>query len=221
MKLASMQWIRFAISLCFVGLALCEGAHAQVSSALLGGTVTDNSGAVIAGAHVTVVNTGTGATRTADTNATGDFIIPALDPGSYTVTVNAAGFEKAVNTVTLTVGDKKSLKFPLAVGTASQSVVVTSTGELINTTSAEISTVVDQAEVKELPLNGRDPSSLVLLDHRRVERAQHQRGCRAGGHPYRDRRIGRRRQAGKHLLPARWRTQHGYVHPDRCAVSQC
>jgi hypothetical protein len=163
MKLASMQWIRFTISFCVLGLALCEGARAQVSSALLGGAVTDNSGAVIAGAHVTVVNTGTGATRTADTNATGDFIIPALDPGSYTVTVYAAGFEKAVNTVTLTVGDKKSLKFPLAVGTASQSVVVTSTGELINTTSAEISTVVDQAEVKELPLNGRDPSSLVLL----------------------------------------------------------
>ena len=112
---------------------------------------------------MTIVNTGTGANRKAGTNAAGEFMIPALDPGSYTVTVESPGFERAVNSVTLTVGDKKSLKFPLAVGAVSQRFTVTSSGELINTTSADISTVVNEAEVKELPLNGRDPSSLVLL----------------------------------------------------------
>ena len=110
-----------------------------------------------------VLNTGTGATRGVESNPTGEFIVPALDPGTYTMTVEAPGFEKAVNTVTLTVGDKKSLKIPLVIGAATQTVTVSSSGELINTTSADISTVVDQAEVQELPLNGRDPSSLVLL----------------------------------------------------------
>src|SRR5579885_2865155 len=107
MKLSSMQRICFIIGCCFLVLGRCGGAHAQVSSAQLGGAVTDNSGAVITGAHITIVNTGTGATHSAESNATGDFIVPALDPGSYTVTVEAPGFEKALNNVTLTVGDKK------------------------------------------------------------------------------------------------------------------
>ena len=164
MEVSSMQCIRRVICGCVLIVALCgEAAYGQVSSAQLSGAVTDNSGAVIAGAHVTVLNTGTGATRGVESNPTGDFIVPALDPGTYTMTVEAPGFEKAVNTVTLTVGDKKSLKIPLVIGAATQSVTVSSSGELINTTSADISTVVDQAEVQELPLNGRDPSSLVLL----------------------------------------------------------
>jgi hypothetical protein len=163
MKMSSMQCLRSVLCCLLVIFGLGYGAYGQVSSAQLGGLVTDNSGAVIAGAHVTVVNTGTGASRTVDTNGMGDFIIPALDPGSYTVTVDAPGFEKAVNNVTLTVGEKRSLTFSLAIGAATQSVTVSSSGELINTTSADISTVVDEAEVKELPLNGRDPSSLVLL----------------------------------------------------------
>ncbi len=164
MKMSSVQCLR-AVICCYLAMMLgwCCGAYGQVSSAQVGGVVTDHSGAVIAGAHVTLVNTGTGASRSVETNGTGEFIIPAVDPGSYTVTVDAAGFEKAVNTVTLNVGDKKSLRFPLAVGAATQSVTVSSSGELINTTSADISTVVDEAQVKELPLNGRDPSSLVLL----------------------------------------------------------
>ena len=61
MKLSSMQGIRFVIGCCVLILALCGGAYGQVSSAQLGGAVTDNSGAVIGGAHVTIVNAGTGA----------------------------------------------------------------------------------------------------------------------------------------------------------------
>lgn len=163
MRISSMPCIRGVIRCCILVLALGGEAYGQVSSAQLGGAISDNSGAVIAGAHVTILNTGTGASRSAESNPTGEFIVPTLDPGTYTVTVEAPGFETAVNTVTLTVGDKKSLKIPLAIGAATQSVTVNSSGELINTTSADISTVVDQAEVQELPLNGRDPSSLVLL----------------------------------------------------------
>src|SRR4051812_21703948 len=146
MERSSMRYLGTIVWCCAVILGMCLGtccgAYAQVSSAQLGGMVTDNSGAVIAGAHVMIVNTGTGASRSVNTNATGEFIMPALDPGSYTVTVDAQGFEKAVNNVTLTIGDKKSLRFPLAIGAATQSVTVSSSGELINTTSAEISRVV-------------------------------------------------------------------------------
>src|SRR3954447_20668822 len=162
MERSNMQYLR-SIVCCVAILWMASGAWGQVSSAQLAGLVTDNSGAVVAGAHVTISNTGTGANRAVDTNGTGEFVIPALDPGSYTVTVDAPGFKKAVNNVTLTVGDKKTLNLPLSVGGATQSVTVSSSGELINTTSPEISTVVNEAEVKELPLNGRDPSSLVLL----------------------------------------------------------
>ncbi len=164
MKLTCTSGIRHVICIWLLIIASCYAAYGQVSSAQLGGVVTDNSGAVVAKAHVSIVNAGTGATRSVETNQTGEFIVPALDPGDYRLTIVAPGFQQTVvDHVTLNVGDKKSLTFPLAVSGATQTVTVSSSGELINTTSADISTVVNEAQVKELPLNGRDPSSLVLL----------------------------------------------------------
>jgi hypothetical protein len=149
------------------GLALLwflPAAHAQVSSAEIGGVVTDSSGAILPGANVLIVNQGTGAKRSTETNQSGTFVVPALEPGNYRVTVEAASFRKVVaDHVTLNVGDRKTLNFSLTVGETTQTVTVTSTGELINATSADISTVINEDEVKNLPLNGRDPSSLVLL----------------------------------------------------------
>jgi Carboxypeptidase regulatory-like domain len=164
MRLLGTQYIRFAICLWLTILCYSYAANGQVSSAQIGGVVTDESGAVVPGANVQIVNRGTGASRSVVAGQTGDFIVPALDPGNYRVTINASGFkETVVDNVTLNVGDKKNLTFPLAINGATQTVTVASNGELINTTSADISTVVNEAEVKELPLNGRDPSSLVLL----------------------------------------------------------
>ena len=164
MRLFGMHYVRYVICLWLMILCYSCVSNGQVSSAQIGGVVTDNSGAVVPGADVQVVNRGTGASRSAVTSQTGDFIVPALDPGNYRVTINASGFkETVVDNVTLNVGDKKNITFPLAISGATQTVTVASSGELINTTSADISTVVNEAEVKELPLNGRDPSSLVLL----------------------------------------------------------
>jgi hypothetical protein len=164
MKQSTSQFVRL-IACCGLALLwLLPTAHGQVSSAEIGGTVSDSSGASLPGASVLIFNQGTGASRSTVTNQAGAFVVPALEPGNYRVTVEAASFKKTVaDNVTLNVGDKKTLNFSLTVGEATQTVTVTSTGELINTTSADISSVIDESEVKDLPLNGRDPSSLVLL----------------------------------------------------------
>ena len=155
----------FFIVCCALALLwLFPAAHAQVSSAEIGGVVTDSSGAILPSANVLIVNQGTGARRSTETNQSGAFVVPALEPGNYRVTVEAASFRKTVvDRVTLNVGDRKTLNFSLTVGETTQTVTVTSTGALINSTSADISAVINEDEVKDLPLNGRDPSSLVLL----------------------------------------------------------
>src|ERR1035437_3453146 len=155
----------FFIVCCALALLwFLPAAHAQVSSAEIGGVVTDSSGASLPGAHVLIVSQGTGASRSTETNQSGAFVVPALEPGNYRVTVEAASFRKTVvDRVTLNVGDRNTLNFSLTVGETTQTVTVTSTGALINSTSADISAVINEDEVKDLPLNGRDPSSLVLL----------------------------------------------------------
>src|ERR1035437_6148420 len=164
MNLSTSKFIRY-IACCGLALLwLLPTVRGQVSSAEIGGLVTDSSGAILPGATVVIVNQGTGESRNVVTNQAGAFVVPAMEPGNYRVTVEAASFKKAIaENVTLNVGDRKTLNFSLTVGDATQTVTVTSTGELINTTSADISSVINESEVKDLPLNGRNPSSLVLL----------------------------------------------------------
>jgi hypothetical protein len=136
-----------------------QGTGAQIS-----GVANDVSGASIPGAKVIIVSKDTGARREVTTNQTGAFVAYELEPGHYLITVAAAGFETAASTdVTLTIGQKGTFNFTLKVGESKQTVTVTSAGEQINTTSAEISAVVDENTIRELPLNGRDPSTLVFL----------------------------------------------------------
>jgi hypothetical protein len=151
---------------CLLLVVICPAPslHGQVSSAQIEGVISDTSGAVIPGASIAIANVGTRAIRHTQSNQSGEFVIPALEPGAYRVTVEAPGFRKtSVERLTLNVGDKKTLNVALEAGTVTQTVTVNSNGQLINTTSAEISTVINENEVKELPLNGRDPSSLVFL----------------------------------------------------------
>jgi hypothetical protein len=139
-------------------------AYAQGAAAQMSGVITDSSGASIPGAKVLIVSQDTGARREVTTNQTGTFIAYELQPGHYHVTVEASGFETLVSgEVTLTVGEKSTFNFKLKVGESRQTITVNSAGELINTTSAEISSVVNENTVRELPLNGRDPSTLVFL----------------------------------------------------------
>ena len=160
MKMFKSQPVRLWI----LTAAVSTAASAQITNARLSGTVRDSSGAQIPGATLTITNLGTNQVRTLQSDARGEFADPSLAPGRYSVTVERTGFEKSVQTgVVLTVSQVATLNITLNPGSVSETVHVDAGAELINTTTAEISTVVDEHAISQLPLNGRDPSSLVFL----------------------------------------------------------
>jgi hypothetical protein len=155
-----------AVLCTFVVLGACGSLrlHAQAVGATLSGTVTDPSGGVIPKADVAILNGATGETRNVSTNAEGIYSAPNLQPGTYTVTVTASGFSKAVeNGITLTVGGSQVLNVAMQVGQASQTVEVTTEAPQVNLTNAEIGALTTEAAIKELPLNGRSWSDLANL----------------------------------------------------------
>jgi hypothetical protein len=161
-ELKSCTRIILQILLCV--FALCPVALAQVTNASLTGVITDSNGAAIPGVQVRVQNTATNLSQTEQTNSSGVYLVAPLNPGPYTVTAEKTGFRKIVQSgITLTVGQAATLNISLQVGDVKEVVTVTADAELINTTTAEIGTTVGQEAVQELPLNGRNPSNLVLL----------------------------------------------------------
>ncbi len=139
-------------------------AIGQGTSASLTGQVTDTTGAVIPNATVSAKNTDTNLVQTATTNATGVYLISTLPPGRYSLTVQATGFTRYVQIgITLSVDVASTQNVALKLGSTDLTVTVTSNAELINTTTPELGMTINQEEVSQLPLNGRDPSSLVFL----------------------------------------------------------
>lgn len=156
MMLAMLSPILYAVAPNF--------AQAQTVGATLSGQITDSSGSVIVGAIVAIKNLGTQETRQAITNSDGLYSAPNLLPGSYEVNVTAPGFSKMVQTgVTLTVGAQQSLNLTLKPGQATQVIEVTDTPAEVHTTTTAITSTVDSRTVRELPLNGRDWTSLATL----------------------------------------------------------
>ena len=138
--------------------------RAQTTNASLSGTVTDPSGAVVPRALVTVQNAGTGLTSTIEASSSGTYTMPNLPPGTYTVTVAKDGFRTSVQSdVVLSVSESATLKATLTIGATTETITVDAAPQLINESTADISELVNEHAIKELPLNGRDPSSLVLL----------------------------------------------------------
>ena len=160
---------KFAISLAiFVTLlfSLIAGvvAHAQVTGATLSGTVTDPSGAVVAGATIAAKNNATGVVRNTTTDSSGLYSIPNLLPGDYEIRISATGFSTAVQSnLSLAVGEQQQLNFSLKVGEASTTVEVTEAAPQIDLTSSAVSGQVESETVRELPLNGRDWTQLATL----------------------------------------------------------
>ena len=142
-----------------------QTAIAQVSGATLSGLITDSSGAEIAAASVSIKNLGTGEVREVPTNGNGFYAAPNLLPGKYDVTVIAQGFSKFVQKgITLTVGEQQALNVSLKPGQVNQLIEVISEPPDVQTTSSTISSTIDSATVRELPLNGRDWTSLAALE---------------------------------------------------------
>src|SRR5882724_3135139 len=158
-----MKRILYWLVLLFVALT-CPALKAQVTSARLSGIVTDPSGAAIPGAHVVAKNHGTNAEVSTDTDDRGSYTFNALQSGQYSITTKADGFAERVQTgITLTIGQSATLPVSLLLGGATDSTTVNAGADVINATTAEISQVIGESSIKELPLNGRDPSSLVFL----------------------------------------------------------
>jgi len=156
----------FVVTVTFVLSLVCVGtAQAQVAGATLSGLITDPNGGAVATATVSIKNAATGVVREVPTNADGFYAAPNLLPGEYEVTVKAAGFSTLVQKgITLTVGAQQALNLTLKVGQVNSTVEVTAAPPDVQTTSSTIGATVDSTTVRELPLNGRDWTSLATLE---------------------------------------------------------
>lgn len=141
-----------------------SSAPAQEITATLSGTVTDSSGAVIPDASVTAVRQETGTTRQTTTSSSGVFFFNSLPIGTYSVTVEKGGFKKYERgNIALHVNDKVDLPVNLTVGEITEKVVISGGAPLLQTESAELSTLVGSRQINDLPLNGRNFNQLVDL----------------------------------------------------------
>jgi len=137
----------------------------QVNTGTISGFVQDSSGAVIAGATVTVRNVDTGTARTVTSDDGGNYRVLSLAIGRYEVRVESAGFRAVVHTgINLVVGQEAVVNLRLELGQLQQEVTVTEEAPIVNTTTASISGLVGEKQVKDLPLNGRSFDNLITLN---------------------------------------------------------
>ena len=157
---------RFRLHLVGVSLLFLSAlsARAQVSASI-SGRVTDQTGAVVAGAVVTAKSLDTGASRTTTTDQAGRYELIALSIGQFEVRARKDGFAERVRTgIVLVVGQDATVDLSLPVGNVSQQVTVEGNASLVNATTQDISGLVGEKEVKELPLNGRSYDLLLTLN---------------------------------------------------------
>lgn len=148
--------------------AVCLAAAAVVWAAdptgTIAGTIQDPTGATVGGARVSVASTATGLTREVRSGTDGSYVFPLLPVGVYNVSVEAQGFKNMEQQGIEVRADKNSsLVITLQLGSATQSVTVESNAQLVETRSGALSEVISQRSIVELPLNGRNAASLILL----------------------------------------------------------
>ncbi|MBX7219781.1 MAG: carboxypeptidase regulatory-like domain-containing protein [Blastocatellia bacterium] len=164
------NWIRnatycFAVLLC-IGLAASFGlAQSRSTGGAIIGEVKDPSGAVLAGAKVTAKSTQTGLVREVSTNEDGSYRIPALDVGTYDVTVAVDGFAPQTLRTELLVGQTANLVFSLTVGGASGEIVqvTTDSAPIVETARTHQASNISDRQIRELPVNGRNFLEFVRL----------------------------------------------------------
>lgn len=139
-------------------------AQAQQGTGSITGVVQDPSGAVVAGASVTITNTATNTSYHTTTNTAGAYQSPALIVGTYQISASLSGFKKAVvSDVTVEVDKRTAVNLSMSIGQASQTVRVTGAPPALDTTSATLGAVLEAKPIHELPLNGRNALALVTL----------------------------------------------------------
>jgi hypothetical protein len=155
-----VQLLVGAMGLLFLTLpAFPQGSYGRIL-----GTITDQSGGVISGATVTVVDTQRGVARTLTTDDAGEYNAPTLIPGTYTVRAEARGFKKIERqNVVLEVGHEVRIDLTLQPGAADQTITVTEAVPLVETTNATLGGTLENSDINDMPLNGRNYQNLLAL----------------------------------------------------------
>ena len=157
-------WCLPAILACLLIVFSAVPLHAQVAGATLSGAMTDPSGGPIPNATISIKNVTTGVLRTVQTDSDGYYSAPNLLPGNYELTASAKGFATVVQKgLTLTVGATPVLNLTMRVGQVNERVEVTTSIPTVELSTSTISGNVDATTVRELPLNGRDWTTLATL----------------------------------------------------------
>src|SRR5215468_214167 len=150
--------------ICALTMTVAVSAAAQQITGSIRGTVTDASGAIVPSAAVTARHVETGLTRTAFSDNAGAYVLVELPVGHYRVTVGAKGFQEYIqDSITLDVNQTANVPVRLAVGAETEHVQVMADAQLIQTTATSLGSVVNQSELLDLPLDGRNFSQLGLL----------------------------------------------------------
>src|SRR6185295_4851963 len=151
-------------SLAIVNLIfLMSPAVAQSVAGSISGIVTDAARKPLAAATVNIVRDGTGRERRATTDAQGEFLVPLVPPGNYRLEVEATGYRKHVQPLTLDLNQELRVEVPLLAGKLTEQVVVTAVRSMIRTDSAALGTVIENRSITGLPLDGRNFYELALL----------------------------------------------------------
>jgi Carboxypeptidase regulatory-like domain/TonB-dependent Receptor Plug Domain/TonB dependent receptor len=159
---------RVACLLGFLVFTCAASAWTQVSRGTITGIVTDPSGAVVPGVTITVVNTATGVTNKVNTNSSGNYVVPLLQPGTYSVTAAKKGFRTYSRTnIILPVGETVRLDVAMTLGATTQTVQVTAAPPLLKRDTSDLSTTITTQEVEDLPLTSfgdqRQPADFLQL----------------------------------------------------------
>ena len=191
----------------FMVLSVGTHAVAQTNTGEVGGVVRDVSGGALAGATVTARQAATGVVVERVTDAAGRFFLPALRPGEWDITASLSGFAPQTHKgIVLELGRTLNVDFRLGVEGVTESVTVGVTAALLQTTTAEISDVIDNRQVVQFPLNGRNFLAPGAAQQRRRHSARrHARRCAPAGGSAAQRR---RTAIGPQHLPAGRRQGH-------------
>ena len=148
----------------FMLFVTAAAVRTQTSTGEVNGTVADKSGAAISGAEVKLTNQGTRITNEAQTNANGYFLFINVQPGSYVLTVEKQGFKAAlVSAFDIQVNQTLTQNIRLDVGSVNESITVNAEAPLLQSSTSELGTVISETPLKELPLNGRNFTQLLIL----------------------------------------------------------
>ena len=156
--------MRLPFSFLVILLLLSPSRTALATDADILGVVQDESGGMVPGATITARNVDTGLSRTTTTDAQGRYRIVALPAGRYEVTAELAGFQTIVRDgVTLTIGLKAAINFEMKVASVAETVTVSGEAPIVETATAEVGLTFTTKTIEDIPLNGRNPTDLLLL----------------------------------------------------------